>query len=41
LLIYLSTLLAVPMHRNIGTYFFLGYLFSSQQEKTPKKFLRH
>jgi len=33
LLIYLSSLLAVPMHRNIGTYFFLGYLFSSQQEK--------
>ena len=38
LLVYLSTLLAVPMHRNIGTYFFLGYLFSSQQEKTHKNF---
>ena len=34
LLIYLSTLLAVPMHLNIGTYFFLGYLFSSLQEKS-------
>lgn len=40
-LVYLSTLFFVPMHRNVVTYFFISFLVSYTLDKSHKNFIRH